>query len=472
MRAAAALLLLCACSGGGGGGGTAAPPPAPGVSAVSGASPFAAACGGTGGVDYVNAEVEPHLAVDPLDANHWIGVWQQDRWSNGSSRGIVAAVTFDGGATWSAQAMPFSQCAGGSALRATDPWVSYGAGGVVYQSAVASTGGTFAPDSSNAVLVARSVDGGRTWQAPIALIADGAAAFNDKETVTADPRDARFAYAVWDRIVQGGNGPTYFARTVDGGATWEAARAIYDPGPDQQTIGNLVRELPDGTLVNLMARLAAGSGDEKAQLDGTLEVIRSADHGATWSAPIRVADFRPIGAADPLTGAPIRDGSIVPQMAAAPDGTLYVAWQDGRFASTHDAIAVARSTDGGLTWSPPVRVNTDLSVPAFTAQVHVRADGVVAVTYFDLRSRAMQGAAISTDYWLARSSDGSTWTEQHVDGPFDLATAPRADGAYFLGDYMGLSSAGNAFVAFYARTTGSSANPTDVFAARVADPAR
>jgi len=466
MRAIAALLLLCACSGGGDGGGSPAPP-APPVAAgvVSGASAFAAGCGGAGGTVYVNAEVEPSIAVDPRNPDHWIGAWQQDRWSNGSARGIVAAATFDAGATWTTRQIPFSACAGGDFLRATDPWVTFAPDGTAYQTAVASSGGTFGAGSANAVLVSQSRDGGLTWSAPATLVRDGASAFNDKETVTADPNDARYAYAVWDRITTQNTGPTMFARTADGGATWEPARAIYDPGPGAQTIGNLIRVLPDGTLVNLAAHLI---GDDASFSQAALEVIRSTDHGATWSAPIRVSDFRPLGARDPATGQAIRDGSVIPQMAVAPGGTLYVVWQDGRFAGNHDAIALARSADGGLTWSAPLRINAEPSVAAFTPQVHVRADGTIGVSYFDLRSDTADTTTLLADSWLARSADGVQWSEARIDGPFDLASAPLVDGALFLGDYMGLAGAGAAFVAFYARTTGDGANRTDIFARRMA----
>jgi hypothetical protein len=115
-----------------------------------------------------------------------------------------------------------------------------------------------------------------------------------------------------------------------------------------------------------------------------------------------------------------------------------------------------------------VRINAEPSVAAFTPQVHVRADGTIGVSYFDLRSDTADPATLLADYWLARSVDGVQWSEARVDGPFDLASAPLVDGAVFLGDYMGLAGAGAAFVAFYARTTGDAANRTDIVARRLA----
>lgn len=431
---------------------------------VSGMTPFTADCGvGSGGALYVNAEVEPYLAVNPRDPRHFIAVWQQDRWSNGSSRGLLAAYTFDAGGTWSRVALPATTCAGGEFTRASDPWVDFAADGTAYQAGLASTGAAFVPGGVNAVVVTRSSDGGATWSEPLSLIRDTGVVFNDKETLTADPRDARFVYAVWDRLQRNVSGPTYFSRTTDGGLGWEPARPIYDPGTHQQTIGNLIRVLPDGTLVNLLTHLR---GDGETLAGATLEVLRSPDRGVTWSTPIEVAAYQPTGARDPTTREAIRDGTPIAQMAVAPDGALYVVWQDGRFAGAHDSIAISRSGDAGLTWSTPTRVNSRLDATAFTPQVAVAADGTIGVTYFDLRSDTPEVATLLADYWLARSSDGITWTETHLAGPFNLKAAPLA-GGFFLGDYMGLASSGGAFLALHARTTGSLLDPTNVYLARV-----
>lgn len=469
MRALPLLLLLCACGGGGGGGGDPPPPATPDRGAVSGLSPFAPSCGGTGGTSYVNSEVEPYLAVNPRDANHLIAVWQQDRWSNGSARGLLSALSLDGGTTWTGSQAPFAECNGGTPAngggfqRATDPWVAFSPDGTAYQMGLVTNGSSFAAGSSNAMTVSRSADGGRTWSNPVSLITDTAPFFNDKNTITADPLDTRFVYAVWDRLQQNVNGPAYFARTTDGGATWEPARSIFDPGNRSQTIGNLIRVLPDGTLVNLFTQF---DRTDTQTPTGALRVIRSADRGATWSEPSTVSSLQPLGARDPATGRNVRDGSVLAQMAAAPDGSLHVVWQDARFTGVRDAIAYSRSADAGLTWTAPVRVNGDPNVIAFMPQVHVLANGTIAVAYYDFRSDTPDIGTLPTDYWLARSTDGLTWTETRVAGPFDLLLAPDA-GGLFLGDYMGLEGAGTAFLSLHVRTTGNIANRTDVYFSRV-----
>ena len=45
--------------------------------------------------------------------------------------------------------------------------------------------------------VSRSRDGGVTWETPILVRQDADPMLNDKETIAADPTDARYVYAIW-----------------------------------------------------------------------------------------------------------------------------------------------------------------------------------------------------------------------------------------------------------------------------------
>jgi BNR repeat-like domain len=466
--------LLDACGGGGGGGSsTPPPPPDPSQFRASALSPFAAGCDGTPvtGTLYINAEVEPYVAVNPRNAANLIGVWQQDRWSNGGARGVLTGVSVDGGQTWTQRMAAFSRCTGGNAAnggdyaRVSDPWVTIAPDGTAYQIVIAFNGDVLAAGSSSAVLVSRSTDNGNTWGAPVALISDGSDFFNDKESITADPADARLVYAVWDRLTALGDAPTYFTRTTDGGISWEAPSAVFDPGAPNQTINNQLVVLPDGTLVIFFTRLDVTPTRGTA---ATLVVIRSLDKGVTWSVPITVSPVQAVGARDPETHVAIRDALNLGSIAVGPHGELVAVWQDSRFSGgLRDAIAVSRSVDGGLTWSTPARINADPAVQAFLPSVAIRSDGTIGVLYYDLRNNTADPATLPTDIWLARSTDAITWLESHVSGPFNFAIAPNSLGL-FVGDYASLVSIGSEFVPFYAQTNdGDTANRTDVFASLV-----
>jgi hypothetical protein len=83
------------------------------------------------------------VAVNPLDASNLVGSWQQDRFSNGASRGLVTGLSLDGGATWSSRQLPWSLCSGGEYQRATDPWVTFSPDGTVHQVALGVSGESF-----------------------------------------------------------------------------------------------------------------------------------------------------------------------------------------------------------------------------------------------------------------------------------------------------------------------------------------
>jgi hypothetical protein len=456
------------------------------------------------GTVFLNSEVEPQLAVDPTNPAHAVAIWQQDRYqSGGGARALVVSVTFNAadpaGASWSTPAaIPgFNAAVPNPAFgRYTDPWVSFAPNGDLYATALATTfTGPF--PSHTASLVVKSTDGGFTWSAPTTLIDDQAPPgtdpidlANDKEAVTADPTNSSYAYVVWDRLNHPSDSQNFnafhgvpfredalFARTTDGGATWEPAQNLTNFQANMSAFGNQIVVEPDGTLVDVFT-LGNGSGKQKPQAgQSVVGVMRSTDHGATWSDIITGPAIEAMPVTDPDTGALVRDGDPLLDVTVDPhNGNLYAVWADGRFSnSTHEDIAFSMSTDGGQTWSDPIKVNqTPTTIPAgdqqaFTPSVAVNRDGTVAVTYYDFRNNDA-GPGLATDYWLVHASSNFTspgsWAAGELrltNTSFNMENAAPTSRGYFLGDYEGLAAAGNNFYALFGQAGSGSSDPSNIW---------
>jgi hypothetical protein len=489
---------------------------------------------GQPGTNFPNSIVEPWVEVNPTNPLNIVAGFQQDRWSNGGARGLVAAVSMDGGATWAQVVIPkIVVCAGGNSAnggdfkRATDPWLTFAPNGDLYffslsldiETPPEGPGGF----GKNALFVNQSTDGGLTWSDPIKITEDTDPRFlNDKNSITADPVDSNFVFAVWDRlqlpvgtvlnpenvIGLGFKGPAMFSRTTDGGQTWEPARIIYNPGGNNQTIGSQIVVLPDadGTLVNVFNEILNFKNPGGQTFVFNVSLIRSTDKGDTWThgQPIRAAqlltkaafDPQQLGVRDPDTGDGVRTGDILPAIAvdrnpASPGfGNLYVVWQDARFSNNGDfsnpallidEVAFARSTDGGFTWSTPIKINkTPTGLPlgnrqAFTPAIRVSADGTVGVTYYDFRNNTSSPLTLPTDYFIVHCHPSATvsctatadWANelQLTAAPFDMRLAPVARG-FFLGDYMGLAVSGNDFRPVFVQS-GPALGTSDAFSTAV-----
>jgi hypothetical protein len=309
----------------------------------------------------------------------------------------------------------------------------------------------------------------------------------DHPSITADPTNPLFIYAIW-----GGNsadsGGSVFTRTTGGGVSWEAPRAMINIADPKSWIQfSQIFVLPNGALVNLYQ--SGESLPDKPPTSMQLQLRRSTDHGNTWSNAINALTMTPLYApkgttlvVDPKTGQQIQDPTNPSFAVDHGNGNLYAVWEDGRFSNfQHNDIAVSMSRDGGLTWSAPVRVNkTPLNIPAKDRQtfhpcIAVARNGTIGVAYSDFRFNNTN-PGLATGRWLVQchpassraASDANCWGDEVrlTTSSFNMeAVVPIMPFGLFLGDYFGLDSAGDDFVAVFAQPDDDKV--TSIFARRI-----
>ncbi len=427
-----------------------------------------------------NAE-EPFVAANPVNPRNVVAAWFQGLWQD-----MDAGVSFNGGSTWQQVLMPLTTCSGGSYPGTADPWLSFTPNGDLYAVAITWNSSSF---TDRNIVVSKSGDSGVHWSAPVVMpgshTVDPPA---DHPSITADPTNANLVYAIWHTAGTSKTGnAAVFTRTTDGGATWETARAIAQTASQTYIQFSQIFVLPDGTLVNIFEFNA--EQPNKPCTFTNLQVLRSTDYGLNWSTPSNAVTMTPLYTpncytmvVDPETGQYVLDIENPSFAMDSRNGNLYAVWEDGRFSNfNYNDIALSMSADGGRTWSAPIRVNqTPLNIPplnrqAFFPNVAVAADGTIGVSYYDFRFND-PNPGLPTDRWLARCQPSSTtaasssacWGNEVrlTKTSFNMeAVKTIAFGDFWLGDYFGLTAAGDDFVATFAAA--DSQNVTSIFARRV-----
>jgi len=239
--------------------------------------------------------------------------------------------------------------------------------------------------------------------------------------------------------------------------------------------------LPDGALVDFFTEILNFKNNDKNGLgfNFNLALFKSNNKGDTWAPknkPIRAARIFSNGAVTPDNMVPVRDASILFDVAVDPvDGSLYAVWQDIRFSGLEE-VAFAMSADGGYTWSTPIKINQTppnaehpLRTQAFLPSIAAADDGTLSVTYYDFRNDDSTGEL--ADYFAVVCSGGcsdpANWKNEVrlTDTSFDYLNAPDA-GGLFLGDYEGLASDGLDFTPVFGIALDSS-DPASIFFRRV-----
>jgi hypothetical protein len=434
---------------------------------------------------YDNTEVEPQVAVNPVNPSQMVGATQQDRWPDGGARGLTSWNSLNGGVSWAKMAdVRWSACQGGPQQfgRVTDPWVSYDKSGRAYF-----IGQPIDSAELGLSSIAVTSGNGTSWAAPTTLITDNGdrGVFNDKVSITGDPTRAGYAYATWlrgdypagprqspvaDLHSFAYRGQAMISRTTDGGRTW--SRPVPMRNSNAYFQGNQIAVAPDGTLYNVTAVLFTGAGIQP-NLNGVyMGVMRSNDAGRTWTAPVHIAPIRTAQLFVPDDHFPIRAEDYLPDIAISPtNGDIYVVWSDG-LGTAINKVVLSKSSDGGRHFSAPQVVATGgANVQSYNHAIEVTNDGTVALTYWDDRFNVMGDGIATTDIWLRHSHTGTrTWEpEQHLHGPFNHYLAPISYFApgdprgLFLGDYMGLETIqGDNVINFFTSTINDGADARSI----------
>jgi hypothetical protein len=374
-----------------------------------------------------DTQAEPYIAMDPNDDQHIVAVMQQGRFPDGGSVGPGYATSLDGGRTWvTDQLNGVTTENGGPWDRASDPWVAFGPGGMVYVVLL-----VFDNTCPSGLDVIRSDDGGTTWNTPVHAQNDtSCAVFNDKESIAVDtnPSSPFFGrvYIAWDRLSSGQ--PIVFKYSDDQGQTWSSLINVQANG--QVGTGANVLAQPNGNVTVIYINDLTGFEVSQTSTNG----------GVTWSPSVN------IGLDEEGTPPDQRVNCGLPTFAVDPvTSNLYVAWCDTRLRSDGlNDILVWKSTNGATSWTGPVKANPDASGSGIShLDAGIAANNHFVHVFYQTRGNNGQGYSkfVGTSY-VHSEDDGVTYVGEIAVGPkSDLTYAAQA-GGLFLGDYLGITASG------------------------------
>ena len=269
------------------------------------------------------------------------------------------------------------------------------------------------------IAVARSTDGGRTWDAPVNL----------PDTVGSNKN-------TWDpAIAVAPNGTVYasFMLSRDGqyypvvdassdhGLTFPQSWSLIPPDAKNWGDRDFVAVGPDGTVyvtwdygperTSITYLCAKGGSCAFATGDVNVVMQKSTDGGRTWSA---MSDISP--------GFPASGGDSAP-LVVEPDGRIDVLYQGYQITNPTTYTMnpadsyFTSSTDGGATWSTPVAVDPQAGTMSraewwIDGDIGIDAAGNLYATW-DTQGTNPAGSA-SDIGWLSFSTDhGARWSAPH-----------------------------------------------------------
>ncbi|MEW5986144.1 MAG: sialidase family protein [Chloroflexota bacterium] len=372
---------------------------------------------------------EFQLDINPTNHDYAIGSSNDNRTS-----GTGYYRTADGGATWFAADMP------GIGSSCCDPGIAYSDDGVAYFANL---------DTSPAVFhITRSTDNGVTW-VKMTDITPG----DDRENIVVDngttsPYNGRIYVTYTDfgtttdeiRLFYSDNGAVSWNGPINVSNVGGAGNAY--PQSSQPRVAN------DGTVYVGFQYYTNGSFSSaqnrisKSTNGGLSFTTYTINAGPNLQGGLDLGDARGYFAINsgcstfrhrsfPIIGVDPNNSNNVYAMWAG--GNLETAYSCGGYNGRHSDILFSRSTDGGVTWSAPLKVNDDPSgKDQYYPWMDVSPDGTIYVGWHDRRDDTQNFRHV---WYMDRSTNGgvSFGTDKRT---ANFRTLPTT----FIGDYAGLAA--------------------------------
>lgn len=387
-----------------------------------------------------NPSSQHETAVEPDDAA-WgstvVAAYQLGRFADGASSNIGFATSANGGRSWRRGVLPgvtVESTPAGTQARASDPTVAYDALHGVWLIGTL----TLEPGSSH-VLVARSSDG-LQWTAPV-VAATGPTLDKDWlmcDNGAASPHRGRCYLEYTDDA----KGTTVSQSSDDGGVTW--SQPVNASGI---LVGTQPAVLPDGTLV-----VVAGDYTDDDGLHGSIVSLRSTDGGATFTRAV-VSDLT-AKTNDVMRSIALPS---VEADSAGKIYAVWHDCRFRAGCAENDVVLSTSSDGGQTWSAPsrvPVAaVSSTLDAFVTGLAVDPAQPGRLAVVYGYFHAGSCARGACLLGAAMQQSRDGGvTWTPpQRLDAqPMRETWLARAEGGRMVGDYYSVEFAGDRIVPVFA----------------------
>jgi hypothetical protein len=354
-----------------------------------------------------DAANEPTLAIDPTAADRMVAVWRQFDDPDELLRTAGWATSVDGGRSW------IFHGAVDPGVFASDPVLATDDDGRFY---LIELGADFVSCRLHI-----SDDGGTSWEPPIP------ARGGDKPWLAVDPHRGH-VYVAWDESYSC-CGKTSFARSIDGGATFQEAINIDSP----PSLGTITIG-PDGEvyvsgIIDIATFAVGRSVDARDPTATPTFTVAEIDLGGSFGF---IDDPNPGG----LTGMPWV--VVGPAAGSQPAPVYLLASVDPSGPDPLD-VHLVRSVDGGATWSEPVVVNSSATAGwQWFGTLDAAPDGRLDAVWYD--SPNLDAPERTRVMYSSSDDNGANWTPPIVVAPeFDSHLGWPAE-RQRLGDYIHLRS--------------------------------